>query len=133
MPANPIVPPTPTWRTVAKFALTAASSETVHTAQQVLAAVAELQLTAVHLAQIEEAIVAAVDNAAVQNDRLRLNLPVQIRVSVAAPAARDPVCCWGFFVIARTADRASAPGGPAQHTIELFLYQETAASHPTAI
>jgi hypothetical protein len=130
MPANPIVPSTPssasTWRTVAEFALTAASSETVHTAPQVLAAVAELQLTAVRQAQIEEAIVAAVDNAAAQNDRLQLNLPVQISVSVAALADRDEACCWGFFVISRIADRSSATGGPAYHAIKLFLYQERA-------
>jgi hypothetical protein len=130
MPANLIVPPTPNpasaWRSVAEFTLTAAAGDAGQTAPQVLAAVAELQLTAVRLAQIEEAIVAAVDNAAVQNDRLRLNLPVQISVSVAALADRDAACCWGFFVIARTADRSSAPGGPAHHTIELFLYQDRA-------
>ena len=94
---------------------------------------AKFRLSSARLEQLTRAIVEAVHNAAMQNSRLRLELPVQIRVSVAALADRDTACCWGLFVITRTADRLSATDGPAHHAIELFLYQDTASPHKTAI
>ena len=117
------------WRTLAEFALAAATDHAGEAVQQVTAAVADFQLSAARRDQLAQAIVEAVHNAALQNNRLRLELPMQIRVSVAALADRDAACCWGFFVIARTADRLSAADGPAHHAIELFLYQESTQPH----
>ena len=133
MPDDPIAQPhssaEPAWRTVIEFTLPAAADHANKAAQQVIAAVADFQLSSASLEQLAQAIVEAVHNAVLQNSRLRLELPVQIRVSVAALADRDAACCWGFFVIAWTADRLSAADGPAHHAIELFLYQESTQPH----
>jgi hypothetical protein len=120
------------WRTVVEFKLPATDDNAGHVVNQMIAVVAEFGLSPARLEQLTRATAEAIHNAALQNSRLRLELPVQIRVSVATPADRDTACCWGFFVIARTADPLSATGDPAHHTIELYLYQESTQPRKTA-
>lgn len=126
MPAHPITASNsgtePIWRTVVEIALPATTDRTEQAVQQVMTAVKILQLSSARLVQLTEALC----NAISQNERLQPQLPLQITVSIAALADRDAACCWGFFVIARTADRSAAPAGPAHHAIELFLYQDRA-------
>ena len=137
MPDDPIEQPSfgaePTWRFVAEFMLPAAADQASTAVKQVIAAVADYQLSPARREQLARATVGAVHKAAMQNRRLRLELPMQISVSVAALADRVTACCLGFFVIARTADRLSATDGPAHHLIELFLYKDTASLRKTAV
>jgi hypothetical protein len=136
MPDDPIAQPDSgaelAWRTLIEFTLPAAADHASKAVQQVIAAVADFQLSSASLEQLAQTIVETVHNVALQNGRLRLELPMQIRVSVAALADRDAACCWGFFVIARTVDGVSAADGPAHHAIEVFLYQESTQPHQTA-
>ena len=133
MPDDPITQPhssaEPAWRTVIELTLPAAADHASQAVQRVIAAVADFQLSSASLEQLAQAIVEAVHNAALQNGRLPLELPMQIRVSVAALAHRGAAFCWGSFVIARTADGLSATNSPAHHAIELFLYQDSTQPH----
>jgi len=118
----------PTWRTVAEFTVPVKADLAAQTVQPVIDAMMEFQLSPAQVQSLTQAMAEELNHAALHNSRLRLELPVQIKISVSIPVDRVGACCWGFFVIARTADRSSAPDGPAHHTIELFLYQEIAPS-----
>lgn len=132
MPANPFASANsdaePIWRIVAEFTPPAGADRAAQTAQQVIDALAKFQLSPAQVQSLTQAITQELSHVALHNSRLRLELPVQIKISVSIAADRAGACCWGFFIIARTADRSSASDGPARRTIELFLYQETASA-----
>ena len=116
----------PAWRAIAELTLPAAAGRAQSAVVQVAAAVQDVDLSPTRLEQLTRAVSEAVHNAAVQEYRFQTELPLQISVFVSELDDQRAVCSWGFFLIARTADRLHVGNGPAHHTIELFLYQESA-------
>ncbi len=109
-----------TWRTIAEFMLPAAT-DSAHTAvTQVASAVQDLNLAPAYVEQLAGSVFEAVRTALAQGS----GAPLHIKVLVSALTEAYAACCWGFFLITRTADRSVETGGPARHTIEVFVYQD---------
>ena len=111
---------------LAEFTLPATADRAHRAETQVAAAVRDLGLSPARLEQLTRSVSEAVHNAMAQQHRFQMELPLQIRVLVSDLGDDPSACCWGFFVVARTADHPRAADGPAHHTIELFLYRESA-------
>ena len=120
------------WRTIAEFTLPATADRAHHAVQQVVTAMEDFNLTTARLEQLTKALSDAVHNGLAQGYRLRMDLPLHIKVAVFTPADQPAACCWGFFLVIRTADQLYEADGLARHMIEVFLYQENASPREAA-
>ncbi len=114
------------WRTIAEFTLPASAGCVRSAVEQVAAAVKEFNLAPARLEQLTRAVSEAMQNTLVQSDHLQVDLPLRIRVLLSVSADQHVAYCWGFFLIAGTADQLLAADSLAHHTFDLYLYQEGA-------
>jgi hypothetical protein len=122
--ARPDFDTEPIWRTIAELTLPAAADYARRAALQVTAAVQALNLPPARLEQLADSVSDAVHKAVSHSRQLQANWPLQIKVSVLELTDQCAACCWGFFLITKTADRLHETGSPAPPVIEVFLYQE---------
>lgn len=115
-----------TWHTLAELTLPGEPGDERRAMEHVVEAVRELSLPPACLERLQAAIAEAVLNAMRRGNTPRPAASVSIRVlrSGAGVASQQPAQGWGFFLVARIADRAKGADDGARHIVELFLYSE---------